>query len=167
MNKLYTSLVVITTLFFGGAFYIKSHETPRLGVAQEDFGGKHVQHKIYNGTEPPTSGDHAAPIAWGVYDTPQEDVNTLHNLEHGGIYITYTDSLPKNDLEQLKNLVDEPFSQNGFTPAKVIVAPRLDNDSVLTLSSWNRSLKLDKYDKQTIINYYNTNVNKSPEPLAG
>ena len=159
--------MVIVVLFFGGAIYLKTKTMPRLGIAQKDLGGNHVRQKTYNGTEPPTSGDHAEPIKWGIYETPQADVNTLHNLEHGGIYITYTDQLPKNDLEQLKNLVAQPFSQKNFTPAKVIVAPRPNNDSVLILSSWNRSLKLDKYDKQVIIDYYNTNVNKSPEPQAG
>ncbi len=166
MNKLYLILGGIVVAFLGASIYFRAPDTPRLGMAQDDHGGKHVKTKAYGGNQPPTSGDHADPIEWGYYDTPQPDVNTLHNLEHGGIYVSYTDELSKSDVKLLKALLFKPFSDKSFQPLKVIMAPRPNNDAKLILSSWNRSLKLNEYNKQTVIDYYKTNLNMSPEPLV-
>lgn len=166
MNKLYIIVGTLIVLFIGVAIYFRAPEQPRLGEEQVDYGGTHVEQKDYSGVEPPTSGDHAEAIAWGYYDEPQADVNTLHNLEHGGIYVTYTDELSEKDITELRELLFEPFSDKSFAPKKVIMAPRPDNKSKLVISSWNRSIKLDGFDKVKVTEYYKSNFNKSPEPLA-
>src|SRR3989344_4041615 len=45
-------------------------------------------HEPYN-SNPPTSGPHAAPAEWGISSVEIPDENAIHNLEHGGIWISY------------------------------------------------------------------------------
>ncbi len=81
----------IGILFIGFAVLVvisKQSETPRPGVAHKDEGRQHVEQKSYSTNEPPTSGDHAEPVAWGVYETEQRDDQLIHNMEHGGIVVT-------------------------------------------------------------------------------
>lgn len=145
----------------------KQSEAPRPGIAHKDEGRQHVEQKNYSGSELPTSGAHAAsPVAWGVYDTDQRDDQLIHNLEHGGIVVTYRPDIPTNELTQLKQLLAEPFSEPGFEPKKIVIAPRKQNKAPIVLSSWLRSESLQNYDKATIIKYVKRNLGKSPEPLA-
>lgn len=144
----------------------KTTEQSRPGIAQKDMGREHVKSKVYGGDEPPTSGPHAAALAWRAYDQGVPDVNAIHNLEHGGIYISYRPDLPKDQINKIKALFTAPFTDSQFHPAKVIVAPRADNKSPIVMSSWRRSEKFTTYDKQPMVDYYLKNFGKSPEPMA-
>jgi hypothetical protein len=166
MKIMYAGLASIIAIFFAATLYFKEPEQDRLGSAQIDNKGGHVANKEYGGAEPPTSGDHAESVKWGPYTTELDDAMTLHNLEHGGIYVSYTSSLPENQVEQLRKMLFPPYSIANFKPLKVVLAPREANESPLILSSWNRSLKLQEYNRDKVINYYKTNANKSPEPSA-
>lgn len=143
-----------------------SPEPPRPGIEQSDNGNEHVDSKEYGGDQPPTSGPHAGPIAWGMYDTEVRDDQVIHNMEHGGVYVSYQPGLPKDQIEKLTNLLSEPFSNPKFQPKKVILAPRAANKSPIVLSSWLRSEELESYDQSKIEDYIERNLGKSPEPLA-
>jgi hypothetical protein len=106
------------------------------------------------------------PVSWGVYDTEVRDDQLIHNMEHGGIYISYQPSLPKEQVEKLKELLSAPFSDPQFQPRKIVLAPRVENKSPIELSSWRRSEALASYDQQKIKDYITRNLGKSPEPLA-
>src|ERR1700733_10453690 len=64
------------------------------GQTFENQGQTHItegstDHPTYN-SNPPTSGWHwPSPAAWGVYPNGQPDERLVHNLEHGGIWISY------------------------------------------------------------------------------
>ncbi|TSC66935.1 MAG: hypothetical protein G01um101466_842, partial [Parcubacteria group bacterium Gr01-1014_66] len=64
------------------------------GQVYEDLGQQHITlhdalPKEYN-SNPPTSGWHfARPAEWGIYKEEQSDQIMIHNLEHGGIWISY------------------------------------------------------------------------------
>ena len=91
-------LAVVILGFTGAVIAAKANkppEPPRPGVEQSDHGREHVDSKKYGGDQPPTSGAHANPVSWGVYDTEVRDDQLIHNMEHGGIYISYQPSLPK------------------------------------------------------------------------
>lgn len=152
--------------FFAVAIISKEPAKPRPGSAHSDNGRKHVSAKEYGSDEPPTSGDHAEALPWQVYDREVPDVNVIHNLEHGGVYVSYRPDIAKSDIEKLKGLFSRPYSNASFTPNKAIVAPRTTNKPPIVLSSWTRSLALESFDETTIIEYYLANVGKSPEPLA-
>lgn len=141
-------------------------EPPRPGIEQADHGREHVSSKEYGGDQPPTSGSHANPVAWGVYDTEVRDDQVIHNMEHGGIYVSYQPDLPQDQIEKLKKLLSEPFSNPEFQPKKIVLAPRAANKSPIELSSWRRSESLASYDQQKIKEYVTRNTGKSPEPFA-
>jgi len=133
-----------------------------LGQAFPNQGQEHIaigaRHPPYN-SNPPTSGPHyLQPAAWGIYQDELPDEELIHNLEHGGIWISYNDidQTTKQRIEALANL----------HPDKLIVTPRASDDAKIVLASWRRLLKLDTFDEETVISFIKTNKNRSPEPAA-
>jgi hypothetical protein len=111
----------------------------------------------YN-SNPPTSGDHyPSPAPCGNYDTTQPDGTMIHNLEHGGIWISYKSSVDANTKAQLKDFA------NRFS--NVIVEPRDADDSNIAVASWGYLLKLSSYDESQIIGFINAHINKGPEQI--
>lgn len=171
-NKVFMGLIAALvvgvlgfTLFSGES---KQTAAARPGVEQPNKGQKHVAEGAvkYGGAIPPTSGEHASPAPWQVYKQEVPDVNTIHNLEHGGIVITYNSNLPADQIAKIEGLFSKPYSREGFSPIKAIVAPRAANESPIIMSSWTRNLKLEAYDEQKMIDYYLKNVGKAPEGTA-
>jgi hypothetical protein len=162
----YGFLAALVIGFFAFTIANKEPEKPRPGVAHDDKGRTHVQSKEYGGDEPPTSGDHAEPLAWQVYDQEVPDANVIHNMEHGGVYISYRPDLPKDQVEKIKSLFSKPYSNPGFSPIKAVVAPRAKNKAPIVMSSWTRSETFNSFNEQAMIDYYLRNIGKSPEPGA-
>lgn len=135
---------------------------PQIGESFANLGREHIDigesHIPYN-SNPPTSGPHyLQPAEWGVYQNELPDEQLVHNLEHGGIWISYKDI----DPDTLSKLEAIGKANRG----SVIVTPRLANDSKITLASWTRLTKLDSYDETRILDFIKANKNKSPEPLV-
>src|SRR5690606_32196357 len=131
-----------------------------------DNGREHAAVTEYGGEEPPTSGAHANALAWGAYEAEVPDDQSLHNLEHGRIYLSYQPDIPTDQIEKLLQLPIAPSSNKNFQPPKIVLAPRSANKSPIILSSWLRSETLTEFDQQKIENYVVRNLGKSPEPLA-
>ncbi len=137
-------------------------ESKRPGEAFGNQGQQHIAigatHTAYN-SNPPTSGPHyAQPANWGIYQNELSDENLVHNLEHGGIWISYT-GISTTTIEQIEALAKK-YSN------KMIVTPRSGNDSPIVLASWTRLQKLEQFDETTIVNFIKANKNRSPEPNA-
>lgn len=137
-------------------------ELEPVGQVFENLGQTHIKvgesHPAYN-SNPPTSGWHyVVPADWGVYDKPLVDEQALHNLEHGGIWISY-----KGIDDQTKENLNKIAKANS---GSVIMSPREANDSKIILASWTRLEKLDGYDEAKILEFISRNKNKSPEPIA-
>jgi hypothetical protein len=83
----------------------------------------------YN-TDPPTSGPHhPTTIIWGIYDAPIPQLNSVHNLEHGGVIIQYGRGISAGAIGQLEEFYrDDP---NG-----VIVAPLPRLGNRISLTAW-------------------------------
>jgi thiol-disulfide isomerase/thioredoxin len=112
----------------------------------------------YN-SNPPTSGDHwPVPLDWGFYDEVVADEQAVHNLEHGGIWISYKD-VDDETKRELKALA-EKYNQ------AVIVSPRPENDTRIAVASWGRLMKLDEFNRAEIESFIKANLNTSPEKLA-
>lgn len=112
----------------------------------------------YN-SNPPTSGDHwVTPAEWGAYDEPLPDEVLVHNIEHGGTWISY-DGVADQTVARLQDLADR-------YPLAVIVTPRPRNDHPIAVASWGRLLTLDRFDEAKILRFIRANVNNSPEQLA-
>ena len=57
-------------------------------------------------SSPPTSGPHyGVPAVWDFYDEEVPLVQTVHNLEHGGVVIHYGPQFPKADVAKIRELV--------------------------------------------------------------
>ena len=171
-NKFFIGLLSVMLVLSFGYITLKSKnrepQGERPGISQENHGQKHVAEgsKKYGGAIPPTSGDHASPVDWQAYDQEVPDLNIIHNLEHGGIVITYRPDLPADQVAKIKGLFFKPYSRKGFSPIKAVVAPRAANKTPIVVSSWTRYMELNSYDEQKMVDYYLQNYGKSPEPLA-
>ena len=71
---------------------------------------------------PPTSGCHLdSPADWGPYTSPQNPVQLIHNLEHGGIVIWYQPGAVEAD--EVAALTDFVSTQLRAVRYKFIVSP--------------------------------------------
>lgn len=159
------SIILLTSMSLLAYRYMGANNQPQPANVQVEDERSHIETyaKNYGGPEPPTSGPHSAPMPWQIYDNDIGDSNAIHNLEHGGIYVAYRYDLPAEQIERLKALFSVPSSRPGFSPTKVLVAPRSDNRSPIVVSSWKKNLKLDAFDEEKLVAYYTENLNKSPE----
>jgi len=82
----------------------------------------------------------------------------VHNLEHGGIWISYKD-ISEEDISILKEI----SKQNSQS---TVVSPRSGNDNKIVIASWGKMMRLDSVDKALIQKYIDTYKNQSPEKLA-
>lgn len=134
-----------------------------IGQVFENQGQTHIkpneEHPPYN-SNPPTSGSHwVTPAKWGIYNKPLIDEQAVHNLEHGGIWISYK-NIDQNTIENLEKIAKA-------NSRSVILSPREANDSNnIVLASWTRLENLETYDEAKILEFISRNKNNSPEPFA-
>lgn len=132
-----------------------------VGDAVPLLGNDHIPvgSRVDYNSNPPTSGDHwPEPAAWGAYREPLPDELVVHNLEHGGTWLSYRD-LDDRSVARLEAIAAE-------YPQAVIVTPRPANDSPVVAASWGRLLRLDTVDEEAIVRFVRANLNRSPEPFA-
>lgn len=160
--KKYIFLTVAATVIFFIIFLIfkGTAEYEELGEKIPIIGADHIpagtQHKQYN-SNPPTSGPHTAADAdWGIYQEEISDEAAVHNLEHGGIWITYQNK----DDQELKNKLETLVGQYK---TKILLSPRAKNDSPVALVAWGRLLKLQNFDEAKIQKFIKQYKNKGPE----
>lgn len=169
-NKLFLGLIALLAVGLIGLVATDKNDSypkQRLGQQQPDKGEQHVPPGTAKYDPFPTSGPHnEQPAPWQAYRQEVPDENLIHNMEHGGIVVTYRPDQTKETIAKLEGLFSKPFSNPDFQPSKAIIAPSSKNDKPIIVRSWNRIIKLDAYDEQSLIDYYLTNVNKSPEPAA-
>src|SRR5258708_1397711 len=99
----------------------------------EDFpsqGQDHIAqgmgHPAYN-SNPPTSGWHyAAPADWGIYQQVIPDEVLIHNLEHGGIWLSYRNIDDQQTIQQLTDIARR-------YPDHVILTPRPANNRPIAI----------------------------------
>lgn len=113
----------------------------------------------YKNSNPPTSGNHwSQPAEWGFYNEPLPDEILVHNLEHGGIWVSHK-NVDDETKSKLKALAEK-------YPQAVIITPRPENDAKISVASWGRLLKMEKFDEEIVERFIKSNLNKAPESLA-
>jgi len=137
------------------------------GTAIPDLGQEHVspdQQVDYN-SNPPTSGPHHAEWArWGIYNEAPPDEQLVHNLEHGGIIISYNPDLVEvEDLEQIREQAEELSAINP----RIIVTPRAELPQAIALTAWGYLQELEAYDAAAIDEFYNAHIARGPECQNG
>jgi len=138
-----------------------------LGTPMPDEGNTHVAdgtvitYKNY----PPSSGTHySTPAQAGFYDTPQQEGNFVHSLEHGYVVLYYKPDLPDATKQQLKDLMTKlPMSK--YNKVKMVIVPYTNMTTPLAIAAWDRLLPMSDYNFDVIQTFYQQYVDRGPEDV--
>ncbi|GAA3802868.1 DUF3105 domain-containing protein [Streptomyces phyllanthi] len=123
----------------------------------------HVTTPVDYPMSPPVGGDHNQ--AWvncdkQVYTKAVPNENAVHALEHGAVWITYSDKASKADVSELTDKV----KRTTYT----FMSPYEDQSSPIVLSAWGNQLKLDSASDARVQKFLDKYVQgeQTPEPGA-
>ncbi|MFD6204985.1 DUF3105 domain-containing protein [Streptomyces rubiginosohelvolus] len=141
----------------GGAIEgLKSWDAAKLGR-------QHVAGTVDYPMKPPVGGDHNA--SWmncdgDVYEKALPDVNAVHSLEHGAVWVTYNGSAAETDVAALA----ERVAKTPFT----LMSPYAGQEGAITLSAWGKQVTVDSADDQRVDQFLTEYVQgaQTPEPGA-
>ncbi|WP_406418859.1 DUF3105 domain-containing protein [Streptomyces sp. NBC_00873] len=123
----------------------------------------HVTKTVTYPMKPPVGGDHS-PVWMNcdgeVYKKAIPDMNAVHSLEHGSVWVTYTDKAPAADVAELAALV-------GKTPYS-LMSPYKDQAGTIMLSAWGKQVTVDSADDPRVGRFFAKFVQgeQTPEPGA-
>ena len=154
--------VAIVLIAIIAAFIINELNKPGQGMDQEP--SAHIQSvsdpHVYT-TDPPTSGPHLSSLApWGVSSTPITKELSLHNLEDGGVIISYRPDLDKAEVSRLEGIARSYDSDIIMTPY-----PGL-SDSV-ALTAWTRIDRMGVVDEARIRRFIDAYRGKDHHKSSG
>lgn len=141
---------------------------PALAEEKHDNQGQqHIaqsqEHVAYN-SNPPSSGPHyVQPTPWGIKDSEIADETLVHNLEHGGIIITYQPNLDPAKVNQLRDVFNKLPKSKQFNEIKAVLVPRSKDNHAIQLAAWTWTMNLDDVDEAKIVQFYNEHVDQGPE----
>ncbi|WP_328909838.1 DUF3105 domain-containing protein [Streptomyces sp. NBC_00234] len=123
----------------------------------------HVAGEVKYAMRPPVGGDHNQ--AWlncdgVVYEKAVPDVNAVHALEHGSVWVTYNDQAAEADVQKLASRVDRtPYS---------LMSPYADQSGAIMLSAWGKQVTVDSADDRRVAQFFAKYVQgpQTPEPGA-
>lgn len=132
------------------------------GIQSKQFpSGQHDDNPIAYDTLPPFGGTHAnvwADCTGTVYSKPIRDENAVHALEHGAVWITYDPSLPKDQVDTLKDLTaGKPY---------MLMSPYPGLKDKVSLQAWGYQLFVGSADDKRVkefITDLKTNPQTTPE----
>ncbi|MFE2377775.1 DUF3105 domain-containing protein [Streptomyces sp. NPDC059398] len=127
------------------------------------LGRTHVTKKVDYPMTPPVGGDHNQ--VWmncngNVYTKPLPDMNAVHSLEHGSVWVTYTDKAPSGDVKKLgAKVARTPYS---------LMSPYPGQSGAIMLSAWGKQLTVDGADDPRVNQFFTKYVQgpQTPEPGA-
>ena len=132
-----------------------------VAVADGELKRGHVPGPVNYDQTPPNAGDHnATPQQCAVYTEPIAPEHAVHSLEHGAVWITYNDSVPKDQVEELADKAEgDPY---------VLMSPVPEQKSPINLSAWGRRLSVETASDDRIDRFIEgyTSGPQTPEPGA-
>ncbi|MFI5636763.1 DUF3105 domain-containing protein [Streptomyces goshikiensis] len=127
------------------------------------LGRNHVETPVKYEMNPPVGGDHHP--RWmncngDVYKNPVPEVNAVHSLEHGAVWVTYNEKAAKGDLDKLAETV-------GKTPYS-LMSPVKEQAGAIMLSAWGKQLTVDSATDPRVSQFFTKYVQgpQTPEPGA-
>lgn len=121
----------------------------------------HVEGAVDYDQSPPVGGPHNPVwVNCGFYSSEVPNENAVHALEHGVVWITYTD-VDDDMLSSVNDLADDND--------RLLVSEYPDQDSPLVLTAWNRQMPVDDLDDARVedfIDTYTGDDSVAPEPGA-
>lgn len=172
-----TSAAIVTALIGFGAWVMIDQQNKKdakealrkAPVAGEQtwdaktLGNKHVETPVKYEMNPPVGGDHHP--RWmncngDVYKNPVPEVNAVHSLEHGAVWVTYNEKAAPADVEKLAAKV----AKTPFT----LMSPVKEQSGAIMLSAWGKQLTVDKADDARVAAFFTKYVQgpQTPEPAA-
>lgn len=141
----------------------------RQEIAVPDEGGGHVPEgeEVTYQHYPPASGPHyAVTLQYGLYEGEEVPAEYwVHNLEHGAIVVLYQCDQPCPDLvKSLGDMLDS-FPESKWGNRKIVIVPYSRMATPLMAVAWNVQLPLDRFDAQTLIDFYVRHVDQGPEDV--
>ncbi|MBU3869335.1 DUF3105 domain-containing protein [Streptomyces sp. 4503] len=129
----------------------------------KNLGRTHVQGTVKYAMSPPVGGNHNQ--VWqncngDVYTKPLTKENAVHALEHGAVWVTYTDKAPKEDIAALSERVKKtPYS---------MMSPYQEQDAPIVLNAWGNQLDIQKASDPRVAAFFKKFVQgkQTPEPGA-
>jgi hypothetical protein len=182
-----TSVVVVSGLVVGGVFLVRSQsdkaETNEAAKDQDDkvktagrlvagedgemvwkgtLGRTHVKTTVQYPTEPPVGGDHLR--AWmncngDVYTKAVDNMNAVHSLEHGAVWVTYTSKASKADVEALAAKV----KQTPYT----LMSPDEKQQDPIMLTAWGVQRTVTGADDPNVGKFFEKYVQGEQTPEKG
>ncbi|MCX5396632.1 DUF3105 domain-containing protein [Streptomyces sp. NBC_00102] len=123
----------------------------------------HVTHEVHYPMTPPVGGDHNP--TWmncdgDVYKTPLADVNAVHSLEHGAVWITYNADASAGAVRKLAARV----RATSYT----LLSPYPGQSGAIMLSAWGKQLTVEGPDDERVGRFLAAYVQgpQTPEPGA-
>ncbi|MBW5483705.1 DUF3105 domain-containing protein [Streptomyces bambusae] len=144
----------------------KARTTPVTGEQVWDaknLGRNHVETPVSYEMKPPVGGDHHP--RWmncngDVYANPVPEVNAVHSLEHGAVWVTYSDKADKADVEKLAAKV----AKTPYT----LMSPVKEQSGPIMLSAWGKQVTVDGAGDPRVDQFFTKYVQgpQTPEPGA-
>jgi hypothetical protein len=107
----------------------------------------HPAHPMKYNSFPPTSGQHYyIPLIFGPYDSPVEEYQAIHNLEHGGVIIQWGNKVPAADVQKIRD-----FYQQDANAMVIAPYPKLGN--VIALRAWTHLGKCKHFDQKAFATF--------------
>jgi hypothetical protein len=141
---------------------MKAADTSPEGVQNFDVTSReHVQGAVSYEQSVPVRGPHN-PV-WQncvFYNSPVQNENAVHSMEHGAVWITYQPDLPSDQVEVLKNLAHD----NTY----VLVSLPPDSPAPVVASAWGNQLQLDSANDPRLEQFVSAfrESPQTPEPGA-
>ncbi|WP_330176126.1 DUF3105 domain-containing protein [Streptomyces sp. NBC_01498] len=127
------------------------------------LGRDHVAEEVKYPQTPPVGGNHNQ--AWmncagDVYKEPVPNVNAVHSLEHGAVWVTYNDKASDGDVKTLGELV-------GKTQYS-LMSPVKEQAGTVMLTAWGKQVTVDSADDPRVDQFLAKYVQgaQTPEPGA-
>lgn len=171
------SLVAVAGLIGFGAYIISnrsdattadSKTTAGPVKGEKDWDAKkltrnHVTKRVSYPMKPPVGGDHNQ--VWmncdgNVYKKAVPDMNAVHSLEHGSVWVTYNDTAAPSDVKKLgAKVAKTPYS---------LMSPYQDQAGAIMLSAWGKQVTVDSADDPRVNQFFTKYVQgpQTPEPGA-
>lgn len=154
--------VTVVLLAIIAAAIINEISKPGQGVQQQI--SNHIQSvndpHSYT-TDPPTSGPHLSGLApWGVSSTPITKELSLHNLEDGGVIISYRPDLAKEMVNSLDTIAR---SYDNY----VLMAPYPGLSDPIVLTAWTRIDRMSTVDEARIKRFIDAYRGKDQHQKSG
>jgi hypothetical protein len=128
-----------------------------------DLTRDHTKDDVDYPQSPPVGGDHDPEwidCTGSVYDQVLRNENAVHSLEHGAVWVTYSDAATQDDIDALAAKVDgQPYS---------FMSPYPDQESPIELTAWGVQLAVDDASDSRIDEFLTTYRSgpQTPEPGA-